>query len=409
MSQSRFIVSDALAALATLDAGSVDLVVTSPPFLALRSYLPAEHPHKPHEIGAEATPGTYIDALLDVTEAVARVLAPHGSLCVELGDTYSGSGGSGGDYQEGGLRADQPAFVGSSKRASEPGRAGRASMVERAAGGHHFGGDGWPLEKCLCLVPELYRLALVYGRNPLTGRSTERWRVRNVVRWHRTNPPVGVLSDKFRPSTSDLVVACKSRKRYFDLDAVRVPYQTDGGTAWNSKDGPNPNRVDNGAGHFAHGSFGAPPLDTWIIAPQPYQGAHYAAFPPALVQRPVLAMCPHRVCRTCGEPSRRMVEPSEYATPREATGRPVESLGSGHRSDRPNAEPVTVGWTDCGHDDWRRGVVLDPFAGSGTTLSVASGHGRDSIGIDLDERNGDLARERIGMFVTVEYPPAGAA
>jgi site-specific DNA-methyltransferase (adenine-specific) len=46
--------------------------------------------------------------------------------------------------------------------------------------------------------------------------------------------------------------------------------------------------------------------------------------------------------------------------------------------------------------------VLDPFAGSGTTLAVATGHGRDAIGIDLDARNADLARERVGMFLTVE-------
>ena len=50
---------------------------------------------------------------------------------------------------------------------------------------------------------------------------------------------------------------------------------------------------------------------------------------------------------------------------------------------------------------WRNGVVLDPFAGSGTTLAVATGHGRDAIGIDLDARNAELARERIGMFLTV--------
>ncbi len=50
-------------------------------------------------------------------------------------------------------------------------------------------------------------------------------------------------------------------------------------------------------------------------------------------------------------------------------------------------------------DHWRSGVVLDPFAGSGTTLMVATGHGRDAIGIDIDERNAELARDRVGpMF-----------
>lgn len=66
-------------------------------------------------------------------------------------------------------------------------------------------------------------------------------------------------------------------------------------------------------------------------------------------------------------------------------------------------QATTLGWTDCGHDDYRPGAVLDPFAGSGTTLAVATGHGRDAIGIDLDARNADLALERVGpLLLTVE-------
>jgi hypothetical protein len=70
---------------------------------------------------------------------------------------------------------------------------------------------------------------------------------------------------------------------------------------------------------------------------------------------------------------------------------------------------TTLGWSDCGHDDWRRGIVLDPFAGSGTTLEVATGHGRDAIGIDIDARNADLAVERVGMFLDVEGDTDSAA
>jgi hypothetical protein len=51
------------------------------------------------------------------------------------------------------------------------------------------------------------------------------------------------------------------------------------------------------------------------------------------------------------------------------------------------SERETVGWTDCGHDNFHPGTVLDPFAGTGTTLCVADLHGRNSIGIDIDERN----------------------
>jgi DNA modification methylase len=62
---------------------------------------------------------------------------------------------------------------------------------------------------------------------------------------------------------------------------------------------------------------------------------------------------------------------------------------------------TTLGWTDCGHDTWRTGIVLDPFAGSGTTLEAAQLVGRHAIGIDLDERNAELARDRVGMFLEV--------
>jgi DNA modification methylase len=62
----------------------------------------------------------------------------------------------------------------------------------------------------------------------------------------------------------------------------------------------------------------------------------------------------------------------------------------------------TLGWSDCGHDNYRPGLVLDPFAGTGTTLAVAHGHGRDAIGIDIDERSADLARDRVGpLFLDI--------
>lgn len=115
MSALTWYVGDTRQVLATLEPGSVDLVLTSPPFLALRSYLPADHPDKASEIGSEPSPGAFIDTMLDVVEACERVMAPHGSLCFELGD-YAGSGGAGGDYAEDGLREGQPAFKGSANR-----------------------------------------------------------------------------------------------------------------------------------------------------------------------------------------------------------------------------------------------------------------------------------------------------
>lgn len=428
MSRAYWYTGDTRKVLATLPDGSVDLVMSSPPFLALRSYLPADHPDKALEIGSEATPGEFLDVLLDVVEECARVLAPHGSLVFELGDTYAGSGGAGGDYSEGGLRDGAPGFGGSAK-ASRSGwhRVGaRAEQGDQppnyrkdgtvATSGGSNGGIGWPLDKSKVLIPQLFAIALAYGFNPLTGRTTEPWRVRNTVAWCRPNPPVGRDGDKFRPATSFLTVACKARDRYWDGDAVRVAYSANSHartaksvdaherTAKTSPDGNRDSLADRN-----NDGAGAPLLDWWEIPTAPYKGSHYATYPPDLVVPVVKAMCPLKVCRTCGAPSVRITE-TAYVNPR--TGRPAALKFSGERledgvnqwrhdggDNGATASNTTLGWSDCGHDDYRTGLVLDPFAGSGTTLAVATGHGRDAIGIDLDPRNYDLARERVGMFL----------
>lgn len=328
-------IGDSLDLVKKLRDESIDLVLTSPPFLALRSYLPSDHPDKGLEVGGEDSPATYIDTLLAHTAEWARVLAPHGSIAVELGDTYSGSGGAGGDYNKGGFRDGQNRFRGS---ASKKGT--------------------WPLPKSLCMVPEAYRMALAYGYNPLNGEPSPagRWRVRNVVRWVRPNPPVGALADKFRPATSTMVIACKSRTRYFDLDAVRTPHKSDPAKfTGNGYTKGHPEGVK-GKESMPGNPRGAPPLDWWKITARGYKGAHYATWPPEMCETPIKAMVPERVCTTCG-------------VPQSAPG--------------------------CGHETWRAGVVLDPFVGSGTTLVVAQQEGRDSVGFDLDKRNLALAIERV--------------
>lgn len=104
-----FLVGDVFDRMAELPDGSVDLVLTSPPFLALRSYLPPDHPDKRKEIGSEPTPAEFLDTLLALTAEWGRLVGD-GSIAVELGDTYAGSGGAGGDYADDGLREGQPKF-----------------------------------------------------------------------------------------------------------------------------------------------------------------------------------------------------------------------------------------------------------------------------------------------------------
>ena len=396
----RFIVGDVFDVLATLPDQSVDCIVTSPPFLALRSYLPADHPDKAKEIGAEPTPAAFLDTLLDLTAELRRVLTPHGSICVELGDTYAGSGGRGGDYLPGGLREGQPGFGGSAERQ----RAGNAAHWRQKNAQR----GAWPLDKSLTGIPTLYAWSLAYGRNLLNPEHIiEPWRVRNLIAWCRPNPPVGALGDKVRPASSYVTVACMDRKRYFDLDAERTPLTEPGAVKSHSTEQRNHSAGwKSNSASIVQNPAGAPLLDWWAIPTQPYAGAHYATFPEELPRRLISLMCPQKVCQECGEPSRRIVDVTHEANrstngPQSIERRHLEggSAGFGVRADRVTE---TLGWTDCGHDAWRPGIVLDPFAGSGTTLAVAVGMGRQAIGIDLDERNALLAEQRVGMFLTVD-------
>jgi hypothetical protein len=363
----------------------------------------AGHPDKSKEIGSEATPAAFIDRLLDVVEACDRVLAPHGSLVFELGDTYAGSGGAGGDYGTGGLRDGAPKFNGSAL-------ADRKNKVLREDGNRLQQGDGWPEAKSLCGIPQLFMLSLAYGQNMLQPeRQTPRWRVRNVVAWCRPNPPVGALADKYRPATSFLTVACKQRDRYFDLDAVRTPHRRDYSLETKRHGiGPAETNRNHGRDEYTNSGneAGAPPLDWWQIPTQPYPGAHYATWPEQLCVTPIKSMCPQRVCTVCGKPSRRIVE-HDYKPDDSGGGSGHTDNGCGQIARRlPTRLAVateTLGWSDCGHNQWRPGLVLDPFAGSGTTLQVATGHGLDAIGIDLDPRNAQLAVDRVGpLLLTVE-------
>jgi hypothetical protein len=79
------------------------------------------------------------------------------------------------------------------------------------------------MSKSKTMLDTLYPACLAYGANLLSGEVSPagRWRIRNLIVWARPNPPVGALGDKFRPATSYITVACKSPRRWFDLDAVR--------------------------------------------------------------------------------------------------------------------------------------------------------------------------------------------
>jgi site-specific DNA-methyltransferase (adenine-specific) len=316
------LVGDARKRLAELPAASVDCVVTSPPYFNLRDY------GTPGQIGLEDHVGVWVDELRLVMRAVARVLKPGGSVWLNVGDSFS----------------RHPRY-------------------------------GAP-PKSLLLGPE--RLAL--------GLLEDGWTVRNRVAWvKQNNMPVSVR-DRLACTWEVVYLLTRSRRYYFDLDAIRMPHRSARRTPYrNRRQGYPPKTAippmwggalsgnNSGlerlkiAGLVGH-PLGKNPGDTWSLPVSNFRGQHFATFPTALVARPLLATCPERVCRACGEPWQRQVR--------------RDRLGAL----RPNC--------DC-HSDWQPGLVLDPFFGAGTVGLVAEQHGRNWLGIELNKDFARLARGRI--------------
>jgi len=304
----RILVGDNRQTLSMLEAGSVQTCVTSPPYWGLRDY------GQDDQIGLEQTPEEYVEQLCLVFDEVWRVLADDGTLWLNLGDSYAGN----------------------NSRASNNGRAGFGSERE---GVFTKTGDGLK-HKDLVGIP--WRVAFA-----LQARG---WYLRSEIIWHKPNPMPESVTDRPTKSHEHIFLLSKSQKYYYDHEAIKEEAQTEPQARNKNAEGYQADYV--GGDRFSPGErvFGADgkknKRDVWTVATQPYPGAHFAVYPPALILPCILA-------------------------------------GS------------------------REGdTVLDPFSGSGTTGMVALRNGRNYVGTELNPEYAELSHQRIsedcGMFGTVE-------
>jgi hypothetical protein len=148
--------------------------------------------------------------------------------------------------------------------------------------------------------------------------------------------------------------------------------------------------------------------DVWQVATQPYSGAHFACFPPKLIEPCILAGTSPKACGVCGAAWQRVVEREAGNT--EAHDRPKRTAGMDSRTStlslsgngskewaERGGKTRTVGWeSSCEHDDdTGTCTVLDPFNGAGTTGLVALRHGRSYVGIELNSEYAEMARWRL--------------
>jgi DNA modification methylase len=320
---------DALEALRSLPENDIDCCVTSPPYYGLRNYGVAG------QIGLEDTPDAYIARLLEVFRQVRRVLKPAGTLWLNMGDSYAGSGRGKGDINHKGGVQSSASFVGNAF--DKPYRL-----------------DGYK-GKDLIGIPWMLAFAL----------RRDGWYLRQDIIWHKPNPMPESVRDRCTKAHEYIFLLSKSARYYFDHSAMLEPAKYDGRKDTRAKGSPKyagslslavgvherwPAKMPTRGLKVKEGDTGLPPSrhgidiptaparnkrSVWTVPTRSFRGAHFATYPPALITPCIEAGCPPG------------------------------------------------------------GVVLDPFFGAGTTGLVAHGLGRQYVGIELNPEYVEIARERI--------------
>lgn len=252
--RNQILTGDALKTLSLLPDGSVDSVVTSPPYFRLRNYGHDD------QLGLEASVDGWVDDLRAVLRECARVLVPTGTVWLNLGDSYS---------------------------------------THRREGAQR---------KSLLLGPE--RLAL--------GLIEDGWAIRNKIVWAKTTTVPTSVRDRFATKHEFVYLLSQQSRYYFDLDSVREPHTSRPPTrrpttpvrarsterpSWlgPNSDGDGGLKALRAAGLSGH-PLGKNPGDVWRLGISNYRGAHFATFPDTLASRMVLAGTPLIRCSTCRAP-----------------------------------------------------------------------------------------------------------
>ena len=301
---------------------SVHTCVTSPPYFGLRDY------QNEGQIGLETTPDEYVARLVEVFREVRRVLRDDGTAWLNLGDSYAAArggthmpaqtvaGGQGG-------KGDDTAFrgMGGEKRGSAHRNAGAIGMKH----------------KDLIGIPWRVAFAL----------QADGWYLRQDIIWHKPNPMPESVRDRCTKAHEYMFLLSKGPRYYFDAEAIKEDAIHKGRVVKATGDGSK----NANAGFGSDTKKGFTERNTlvsekrnrrsvWTVTAKPYKGAHFATFPPDLIEPCVLAGCP-----------------------------------SG-------------------------GIVLDPFGGSGTTAGVAIKHGRRAILCELNPEYANLIPARVQSIVS---------
>ena len=237
------------------------------------------------------------------------------------------------------------------------------------------------------------------------------WYGRQDIVWAKKNCMPESVTDRCTKAHEYIFLLTKSAKYYYDAEAVKEPATKEPDKKVSA------NKYDNNDPKFAtkkgfaaarckdYRETGRNKRSVWTVSTQPYPGAHFATFPPKLIEPCILAGSSYKACEVCGAAWERVVEKGELVPPAFVHGKPKQCAGSGETTQGNmgtkccfSRERKTTGWQStcqCENNGTARSKVLDPFAGSGTTLMVAEDNGRDSIGIELNPEYCELIKQRM--------------
>jgi site-specific DNA-methyltransferase (cytosine-N4-specific) len=346
------------------------------------------------QIGLEPTIDAYVAELVAVFREVWRVLKPHGTCWLNLGDSYAGSWGnySGGQRGNGSQR---PITNGS----QIPNPAYEGHETWRPATSMPQAGLK---PKDLCGVPWRVALAL----------QTSGWYLRQAITWCKAAPMPESVQDRFCSATEQIFLLAKQERYYFDVVAAQEPSVV--GHRGSSFTSAYDVATKPGLGGNARHDTGTRLMrNYWVINPEPTNLLHFATMPTEIVKRCIQAGSSEKgVCANCSKPWVRQVE-KEKVTPSLPGGKygATDPQSNGHRMaanlsarrqagghhDNPFPAALTTGWSpSCScNAGISPAVVLDPFSGAGTTALCADRLGRHGIGMDLSAAYCKMAYTRV--------------
>jgi len=335
-------------------------------------------------LGLEPTPELYVQHLVTIFREVRRVLRPDGTCWLNIGDSYAGSWGS---YAPGGIKGEQ--------RPRTEERWERRAYTDTTFLPPNARAEGFK-SKDLMMIPAKVAMAL----------QSDGWYLRSQIIWHKTNCMPESVEDRPTNSHEYIYLLAKSEHYYYDAVAIAEPASRAGeiGVFGGQKGSnhvtpihdPNYRNGHEQWGRVHHQGPTRNKRSVWTVPTKPFSEAHFATFPVKLVEPMILAGSSPKACEHCGSPWERVIE-------REGTTSTEVAKQKGYSEKREaGGERVTqtTGWQPsctCLHNSGTgHSVVLDPFAGAGTTLLVASELQRDYLGLELNSEYVQLIEKRIG-------------